>query len=100
MGHRAVEQEVTPGVVHWQARGTVPETPVNDRPTFWQTALASVFGSDELQSYSAVYTWQANQVGHTMLGFFIAALVYRLAVPKATKPWAKWLLALAPVPIP
>jgi hypothetical protein len=37
--------------------------------------LSSAFGSDELQSYSAEYTWLANQMAHAMMGFFLAALL-------------------------
>ncbi|MBX9582147.1 MAG: hypothetical protein K2X87_17720, partial [Gemmataceae bacterium] len=38
-----------------------------------QTLWRNSFGSDELEHYTAEYTWLANQVAHAGMGFCLAA---------------------------
>lgn len=37
--------------------------------------IASAFGSDVYERYTAIYTWQSNQMAHAMMGFCFASLL-------------------------
>jgi hypothetical protein len=62
--------------------------------------LSSTFGSDELQSYSAEYTWLANQMAHAMMGFFLAAFLSWLASRRAGAATPNMWVAVLPFAIP
>ena len=59
--------------------------------------LSSLFGSDVFVRYTAVYSWNSNQMAHAMMGFCGATLmVYGFAVLGAAPVWA---LTFAIIPI-
>lgn len=41
----------------------------------------SCFGSDELQAYTATYSWLANQMSHVAMGFFLAIAITHITLP-------------------
>lgn len=52
-------------------------------------AAPSAFGSDVYERYTALYTWESNQVAHAGMGFFGAAvLVIDTAMLFGPGPWA------------
>jgi len=59
--------------------------------------LASWFGSDVYERYTAIYTWQSNQMAHTTMGFAFASLVILDARLLGWSPW--WGLAFILLPI-
>ncbi|MEQ8965512.1 MAG: hypothetical protein RID91_06785 [Azospirillaceae bacterium] len=56
----------------------------------------SAFGSDVYEDYTAVYTWQSNQMAHAMMGFAGTTLLAHAIVTLGANPW--WALAFAVIP--
>lgn len=55
-----------------------------------------LFGSDVYEDYTAVYTWNSNQMAHAMMGFAGTTLLARGAVELGWSPW--WTLLFAVIP--
>jgi len=56
----------------------------------------SAFGSDVYEDYTAVYTWQSNQMAHAMMGFAGTTLLAHAIVTLEGSAW--WALAFAVIP--
>jgi hypothetical protein len=79
-------------------------------PKLLDTLWRNAFGSDELEHYTAEYTWMANQMSHAMMGFFLAVFVVLVsrfvwALKTGSKPIAMSKLAppggpMEPAPAP
>jgi hypothetical protein len=56
----------------------------------------TLFGSDVYEDYTAIYTWNSNQMAHAMMGFAGTTLLAHGAVELGMSPW--WALLFAVIP--
>ncbi len=63
----------------------------------WPVLWRNGFGSDELEHYTAKYTWQSNQTAHLMMGFCFMTLFWWGCVRRRRKPDASVTIEANPI---
>lgn len=80
---------------------SVPQTPFTLRERVWKIiglVFSNIFGSDATVATTAVYTWLANQMSHTTMGFFVGVVWIAAAERYFPQPgWLVWLVLVFPV---